>query len=486
MTKVELAKLRSMIPEMRRVRRIHFIGIGGAGMGGIAEVLANEGYAITGSDIAYNPVTDRLQAMGATIFLGHDAQQVAGASVVVVSTAIQADNPELLAARDLRIPVVRRAEMLAELMRFRHGVAVAGTHGKTTTTSLIASIYGEAGQDPTFVIGGLLNGAGCNARLGTSRYLIAEADESDASFLHLQPMVSIVTNIEADHMDTYGGDFSKLEGTFVDFLHNLPFYGLAVLCIDDEVVKGLLPRIGRQFVTYGFYPEADYRVEDFQQSADHSRFRVCRPDGSCLDVQLNLPGRHNAQNAAAAIAVACEDGIDDDAILAALKKFEGVGRRFQQYGEFDTGRGKVKLVDDYGHHPSEVRATQHAVRAGWPERRLVTVYQPHRYTRTRDLYEDFVDVLSKSDVLILLEVYSAGEAPIPGADSRALCRSIRSRGQEPIYVATPDEVPAVLAELMQDGDIVLTQGAGNIGALARKLGGFELSVKAMKQQGEQS
>ncbi|WP_107850906.1 UDP-N-acetylmuramate--L-alanine ligase [Oceanimonas marisflavi] len=485
MTKVELAKLRSMIPEMRRVRRIHFIGIGGAGMGGIAEVLANEGYAITGSDIAHNPVTDRLQAMGATIFLGHDARQVAGASVVVVSTAIQADNPELLAARDLRIPVVRRAEMLAELMRFRHGVAVAGTHGKTTTTSLVASIYGEAERDPTFVIGGLLNSAGCNARLGSSRYLIAEADESDASFLHLQPMVSIVTNIEADHMDTYGGDFSKLEGTFIDFLHNLPFYGLAVLCIDDEVVQSLLPRIGRQFVTYGFNAEADYRVEDFQQSADHSRFRVCRPDGSCLDVQLNLPGRHNAQNAAAAIAVACEDGIEDGAILAALKKFEGVGRRFQQYGEFDTGRGRVKLVDDYGHHPSEVRATQKAVRAGWPERRLVTIYQPHRYTRTRDLYEDFVDVLSKSDVLILLEVYSAGESPIPGADSRALCRSIRSRGQEPIYVATPDEVPMVLADLMQDGDIVLTQGAGNVGALARKLGAFKLSVEAMKQQGEQ-
>lgn len=485
MTKVELAKLRSMIPEMRRVRRIHFIGIGGAGMGGIAEVLANEGYAISGSDIAYNPVTDRLQAMGATIFLGHDAQQVAGASVVVVSTAIQADNPELLAARDLRIPVVRRAEMLAELMRFRHGVAVAGTHGKTTTTSLVASIYGEAELDPTFVIGGLLNSAGCNARLGTSRYLIAEADESDASFLHLQPMVSIVTNIEADHMDTYGGDFSKLEGTFVDFLHNLPFYGLAVLCIDDDVVRSLLPRIGRQSVTYGFHPEADYRVEDFHQQADHSTFRVCRPDGTCLDVQLNLPGRHNAQNAAAAIAVACEDGIEDAAILAALKKFEGVGRRFQQYGEFDTGRGRVKLVDDYGHHPSEVRATQNAVRAGWPERRLVTIYQPHRYTRTRDLYEDFVDVLSKSDVLILLEVYSAGETPIPGADSRALCRTIRSRGQEPIYVASPDEVPLVLADLMQDGDIVLTQGAGNVGALARKLGGLGLSVEAMKQQGGQ-
>ncbi|MBL1376766.1 UDP-N-acetylmuramate--L-alanine ligase [Zobellella iuensis] len=486
MTKVELAKLRSIIPEMRRVRRIHFIGIGGAGMGGIAEVLANEGYAISGSDIAYNTVTDRLAAMGATIYLGHAAEQVEEASVVVVSTAIKADNPELLAARELRIPVVRRAEMLAELMRFRHGVAVAGTHGKTTTTSLVASIYGEAGMDPTFVIGGLLNSAGCNARLGSSRYLIAEADESDASFLHLQPMVSIVTNIEADHMDTYGGDFSKLEGTFIEFLHNLPFYGLAVLCVDDPVVRELLPRLGRQFVTYGFAEDADYRVEDFSQQQDHSSFKVCRPDGSCLEVQLNLPGRHNAQNAAAAVAVACEDGIGDDAILAALKKFEGVGRRFQQYGEFDSGRGRVKLVDDYGHHPSEVRATQNAVRAGWPERRLVTIYQPHRYSRTRDLYEDFVEVLSKSDVLILLEVYSAGEAPIPGADSRALCRSIRSRGHmEPIYVATPDEVPAVLAELLQEGDLVLTQGAGNVGGLARKLGQLQLSIETMKQQGEQ-
>ncbi|WP_445401324.1 UDP-N-acetylmuramate--L-alanine ligase [Zobellella sp. An-6] len=486
MTKVELAKLRSIVPEMRRVRRIHFIGIGGAGMGGIAEVLANEGYVISGSDIAYNAVTDRLAAMGATIYLGHTAEQVEDASVVVVSTAIKADNPELLAARELRIPVVRRAEMLAELMRFRHGVAVAGTHGKTTTTSLVASIYGEAGMDPTFVIGGLLNSAGCNARLGTSRYLIAEADESDASFLHLQPMVSIVTNIEADHMDTYGGDFSKLEGTFIDFLHNLPFYGLAVLCIDDSVIRDMLPRVARQFVTYGFAEDADYRVEGFSQQQDHSSFRVCRPDGSCLDVQLNLPGRHNAQNAAAAIAVACEDGIGDDAILAALKQFEGVGRRFQQYGEFDCGRGMVKLVDDYGHHPSEVRATQNAVRAGWPERRLVTIYQPHRYSRTRDLYEDFVEVLSKSDVLILLEVYSAGEAPIPGADSRALCRTIRSRGQlEPIYVASPDEVPAVLADILQDGDLVLTQGAGNVGGLARRLGQLQLSIAAMKQQGEQ-
>ncbi|MFD1006951.1 UDP-N-acetylmuramate--L-alanine ligase [Oceanisphaera ostreae] len=485
MTKVELAKIRSMVPEMRRVRRIHFIGIGGAGMGGIAEVLAYEGYAISGSDIAYNPVTDRLAAMGATIYLGHAPEQVADVSVVVISTAISDDNPELMAARELRIPVVRRAEMLAELMRFRHGVAVAGTHGKTTTTSLIASIYGEAGRDPTFVIGGLLNSAGCNARLGSSRYLIAEADESDASFLHLQPMVSIVTNVEADHMDTYGGDFSKLEDTFIDFLHNLPFYGLAVLCIDDEVVRELMPRVSRQCVTYGFVDDADYRITDFSQNRDHCQFSVCRPDGSVLNVQLNLPGRHNAQNATAAIAVACEDGVTDKAILAALMKFEGVGRRFQQYGEFETGRGLAKLVDDYGHHPSEVRATQQAVRAGWPERRLITIYQPHRYSRTRDLYEDFVDVLSKTDVLILLEVYSAGETPIPGADSRALCRSVRSRGKmEPIYVATPGEVPKVLAELLQDGDLVLTQGAGNVGGLARQLGELQLSIAAM-QQGEQ-
>lgn len=486
MTKVELAKLRNTVPEMRRVRRIHFIGIGGAGMGGIAEVLANEGYVISGSDIAHNPVTDRLVAMGAKIYLGHAPEHVAKASVVVTSTAIREDNPELMAARELRIPVVRRAEMLAELMRFRHGVAVAGTHGKTTTTSLIASIYGEAGRDPTFVIGGLLNSAGCNARLGSSRYLIAEADESDASFLHLQPMVSIVTNIEADHMDTYGGDFSKLEDTFVDFLHNLPFYGLAVLCVDDQVVRDLMPRISRQCVTYGFVADADYRITDFSQQRDNCRFSVCRPDGSCLEVQLNLPGRHNAQNATAAIAVACEDGVGDEAILAALIKFEGVGRRFQQYGEYDTGRGHAKLVDDYGHHPSEVRATQNAVRAGWPERRLVTIYQPHRYSRTRDLYEDFVDVLSKTDVLILLEVYSAGETPIPGADSRALCRSIRSRGKmEPIYVASPDEVPQILAELLQDGDLVLTQGAGNVGGLARTLSQLQLSIAAM-QQGEQA
>jgi UDP-N-acetylmuramate--alanine ligase len=484
MTKVELAKLRTMIPEMRRVRRIHFIGIGGAGMGGIAEVLANEGYQISGSDIANNAVTQRLNELGATIFIGHEANHVAGASVVVVSTAIHSDNPEVIAARELRIPVVRRAEMLAELMRYRHGIAIAGTHGKTTTTSLVSSIYAEAERDPTFVIGGLLNSAGTNARLGSSRYLIAEADESDASFLHLQPMVSIVTNIEADHMDTYGGDFNKLKATFIEFLHNLPFYGLAVMCIDDPVIRSLLPEIGRATITYGYSDDADVQVLDFVQDHSRSSFKVRRQDGSLLAVTLNLPGRHNALNAAAAIAVATEDGIEDEAIISALARFEGVGRRFQHYGEFATGQGQVMLVDDYGHHPSEVRVTISAVRAGWPDRRLVMIFQPHRYTRTRDLYDDFAEVLSKVDVLILLDVYAAGEEPIPGADSRALCRSIRQRGQlDPVFVATPSEVPAVLAGLLAEGDLVLTQGAGNVGALARTLADLRLNVESMKQNG---
>ena len=481
MTRVELAKLRTMIPEMRRVRRIHFIGIGGAGMGGIAEVLANEGYQISGSDIANNRVTEHLASLGAEIQIGHKPENVHGASVVVVSTAIHGDNPEIIAAREQRIPVVRRAEMLAELMRYRHGIAIAGTHGKTTTTSLVSSIYAEAERDPTFVIGGLLNSAGTNARLGSSRYLIAEADESDASFLHLQPMVSIVTNIEADHMDTYGGDFNKLKATFIEFLHNLPFYGIAVVCVDDPVIRTLLPEIGRATITYGYSDDADVQVLDFVQEANRSRFTVRRQDGSLLPVSLNLPGRHNALNAAAAIAVATEDGIDDEAITGALAGFQGVGRRFQHYGEFETGKGKAMLVDDYGHHPSEVRVTINAVRAGWPERRLVMIFQPHRYTRTRDLYDDFADVLSKVDVLIMLDVYSAGEDPIPGADGRTLCRSIRQRGQlDPVFVATPAEVPAVLAELLRDGDLVLTQGAGNVGALSRNLAELQLDVVQMK------
>ncbi len=472
--------IRAMIPEMRRVKRIHFVGIGGAGMGGIAEVLVNEGYQVSGSDIAANAVTTRLANLGVQIQIGHSEHIVAGSDVVVVSTAISSENPEIVAAKQQRVPVVRRAEMLAELMRYRHGVAIAGTHGKTTTTSLIASVYGQAERDPTFVIGGLLNSAGTNARLGSSRYLIAEADESDASFLHLQPMVSVVTNIEADHMDTYGGDFEKLKDTFVEFWHNLPFYGVAVVCIDDEVVRELLPRVGRQLVTYGFSDDADVQALNFEQKGHQSQFTVRRKNRADLEVILNLPGQHNVLNALAAIAVATEDDIDDAAIVKALSEFEGIGRRFQHLGEFKTPKGEVMLVDDYGHHPSEVAATIKAARSGWPDKRLVMLYQPHRYSRTRDLYEDFTQVLSEVDCLLLLEVYAAGEAPIPGADGRALCRSIRQRGQvDPIFVKDQAELASLLPDVLQDGDLVLTQGAGNIGALAKRLSadnlGFEPS-----------
>jgi len=466
---------------MRRVERIHFVGIGGAGMGGIAEVLVNEGYKVSGSDIAPNPVVDRLTSLGACIVIGHKAENIEGASVVVVSSAIKTDNPEVAAAIEQRIPVVRRAEMLAELMRFRHGIAIAGTHGKTTTTSLIASIFAEAGTDPTFVIGGLLNSAGTNARLGAGRYLIAEADESDASFLHLQPMASVITNIEPDHMETYQGDFEKMKATYLEFCHNLPFYGVAVVCIDDAVVRELIPQIGRFVITYGFSDDADYVVSDFGQTGTQSHFVITDKNGVASQIELNLAGRHNALNATAAFAVAKDEGIATTAILAALKKFEGIGRRFQQYGEFDTGRGKVLLVDDYGHHPSEVAATLAAARSAWPDRRIVMAYQPHRYTRTRDLYEDFAKVLSSVDLLLLLEVYAAGEAAIPGADSRSLCRSIRARGQlDPIYVATPADLPAALADVLQDGDVVMTQGAGNIGALAKQLAAAKLAISALK------
>ncbi|WP_341502929.1 UDP-N-acetylmuramate--L-alanine ligase [Gallaecimonas sp. GXIMD4217] len=455
---------------MRRVERIHFVGIGGAGMGGIAEVLLGEGYQITGSDLSNNAVTERLAGLGATIWHQHGADNVAGASVVVVSTAIGADNPEIQEAQRQRIPVVRRAEMLAELMRFRRGIAVAGTHGKTTTTSLISSLLFEGGLDPTFVIGGKLNSHGSNARLGQSPYLVAEADESDASFLHLQPLMAVVTNIEPDHMETYGGDFEKLKATFVEFLHNLPFYGLAVLCVDCPVVKALSQGLGRQVLTYGFDEGADVRGRDFSQSGNQSRFVVERRDRAPLTVTLNLPGRHNAQNALAAIAVATDLGLDDQAILAALQRFEGIGRRFQHYGEFDTPKGKIMLVDDYGHHPSEVAVTIAAARAGWPDKRLVMVFQPHRYSRTRDLYEDFAEVLSQVDKLVMLEVYAAGEQPIAGADSRSLCRTIRGRSKlEPVFVSSLDDVPRVLAEVAGEGDLVITQGAGNVGTLAKQL-----------------
>lgn len=460
------------VPEMRRIRRIHFVGIGGAGMCGIAEVLLNQGYEISGSDLKTSETTQRLVSMGAKVFVGHRAENVSGVDVLVSSSAVNPQNPEVVAAREARIPVVRRAEMLGELMRYRHGIAVAGTHGKTTTTSLIASILAAGDRDPTFVIGGLLNSAGTNARLGESRYLVAEADESDASFLHLQPMVTVVTNIDADHMDTYGGDFNKLKQTFIEFLHNLPFYGLAVMCGDDPVICDVLPYVGRATVTYGFHENNDYRAVEVVQQGKTQRFRALRPNHpEPLSIFLNLPGRHNVLNALAAIAVATEEGVADSAIQAGLAEFLGVGRRFQVYGEFNLGAGEsVMLVDDYGHHPREVAATIAAVRAGWPERRLVMIYQPHRYTRTRDLFEDFADVLSSVDQLILLDVYAAGEEPIPGADGRTLSRSIRTRGAvDPIFVETIDAVPSALMNVVRPGDIVITQGAGNVGSLAADL-----------------
>jgi UDP-N-acetylmuramate--alanine ligase len=473
--------LAMQFPEMRRIRRIHFVGIGGAGMSGIAEVLANQGYLISGSDLKESNVTQRLEKMGVKVFIGHHVDHVNKADVVVTSTAVDTDNPEIIAAKEHRTPIVRRAEMLAELMRYRHGIAIAGTHGKTTTTSLIASIFAAANRDPTFVIGGLLNSAGSNAKLGASRYLIAEADESDASFLHLQPVIAVVTNIDADHMDTYQGDFNKLKQTFESFLHNLPFYGLAVLCIDDPVVAELIETVARPVLTYGLSDASDFQALDVQHDGLCSRFKVKRPNtAQPLEIFLNMPGIHNVLNATAAIAVATDEGIEDEAIQSGLAQFAGVGRRFQVYGNYMvekdsvgkdlTSTGEAMLVDDYGHHPREVAAIIASVRTSWPQRRLFMIFQPHRYSRTRDLFEDFVDVLSQVDVLIMLEVYSAGENAIPGADSRHLCRSIRNRGLvDPIFVEGIDGVPEVVKDLVAPGDIVITQGAGNVNALALEL-----------------
>ncbi|TDY01149.1 UDP-N-acetylmuramate--L-alanine ligase [Thiohalophilus thiocyanatoxydans] len=458
-------------PGMGRIKCIHFVGIGGVGMGGIAEVLINLGYEVTGSDIHENAVTRHLTQLGATIIQGHAAENITNCDVVVTSSAIVTDNPEVKAAHQQRIPVVPRAEMLAELMRFRYGIAVAGTHGKTTTTSLVASVLAEGGVDPTFVIGGRLNSAGTHARLGSGRYLVAEADESDASFMHLQPMMAIVTNIDADHMETYGGDFERLRQTFVEFLHHLPFYGLAVVCIDDEEIRNLMPSISRPIITYGLSEGADVRAINITQAANQTHFTIVQRDsGERFDVTLNMPGHHNVLNALAAIAVAHEIGIENRHIARALDNFQGIGRRFQIYGEYQIGRGKVIHVDDYGHHPREVEATIQAIRAGWPERRLVVAFQPHRYTRTRDLFEDFTRVLSEVDALVLLEVYPAGETPINGADGRSLTRAIRMRGQvEPIFVEELDELATVLNGVLQDRDILLTLGAGNIGAAAARL-----------------
>ncbi|WP_444907507.1 UDP-N-acetylmuramate--L-alanine ligase [Microbulbifer sp. SSSA008] len=471
------------VPAMRRIRRIHFIGIGGAGMSGIAEVLQNQGYEVSGSDLRESAVTDRLRKLGVKVQIGHSEENVRGVDVVVNSSAVHGDNPELIEAREKRIPIVRRAEMLGELMRYRYGIAVAGTHGKTTTTSLIASIFAADKKDPTFVIGGLVNAAGANAALGESRYLVAEADESDASFIHLQPMVTVITNIDADHMETYGGDFEKVKQIFIDFVHNLPFYGLAVVCGDDTNVQEVIPKFSRPVLTYGFDEGNDYRIVEVKQEPLRSHFTVQRPKGDLLQVSVNTPGIHNVLNATAAIAVASDEGVSDEAIRQGLIGFQGVGRRFQIYGDYavsdDTEADKVMLVDDYGHHPREVAATVKTVRDGWPDRRLVMIYQPHRYTRTRDLFEDFVQVLSEVDKLILLDVYSAGEAPIAGADGRTLARSLRNRGQvDPIFMETIDQVPPVLADLLEPGDIVLTQGAGNVGALSQRLADWRLGERS--------
>lgn len=457
---------------MGRIRHIYFIGIGGAGMSGIAEVLLNMGYQVSGSDLQISKVTERLINVGATVFQGHHAQQVENAHVVVTSTAVRNDNPEVVRAKELRIPIIPRAEMLAELMRFQFGIAIAGTHGKTTTTSLVASVLAEGGLDPTFVIGGKLNSAGTNAKLGASKYLVAEADESDASFLHLQPMISVVTNIEADHMDTYGGDFEQLKSTFNEFLHQLPFYGLAVLCIDDTVVAELVEEISKPVKTYGLNNDnADIKAFEIKQKFNQTSFKVsCKnSEGKHQDwfeITLNMPGLHNVQNALAAVTVANELGIEKEKIAQALEKFEGIGRRFQMYGDLNINNAQVMLVDDYGHHPSEVEATIQAIRSGWPDKRLVVLFQPHRYSRTRDLFEDFVHALSQVDQLLLLEVYSAGEDVIIGADSRALSRSIRNRGKvDPIFIEQHDEINQILEETIQDGDILLTLGAGNVGAI---------------------
>ena len=463
-------KLLSVIPEMRRIRDIYFVGIGGAGMSGIAEVLFNQGYKISGSDIAESKTTTRLQKLGINIFIGHKAKQIEGMDVVVVSSAIDESNPEIKAAIKLRVPIIRRAEMLAELMRYRHAIVIAGTHGKTTTTSMVASVLAQGNLDPTFVIGGLLNSAGTNAKLGASHFMVAEADESDASFLHLQPMVAVITNIDDDHMQTYDSDFEKLKQTFLDFLHNLPFYGLAVLCVDDPVIQEILPRISRPVLTYGLSPQADFRVQEVSHQNQKSSFTVSRPDKTDISLTLNMPGIHNVLNATAAIAIATDEGLKDEDITQGLESFQGVGRRFEMHGDLTFSRGKAMLVDDYGHHPTEVAANIQAVRTGWPGKRLVMIYQPHRYSRTQDLYEDFVDVLSGVDMLLLLDVYPAGEKAIKGADSKSLCRSIRQRGQlDPVFVKKHQDIPNLLEELLEDGDLLLTQGAGSVGLISTRL-----------------
>lgn len=459
-----------------KVKRIHFVGVGGSGMSGIAEVLANQGFDVSGSDLAASATTHRLADKGVRVVIGHTAENVTGADAVVVSTAVKDDNPEVVAAREHHIPIVPRAQMLAELMRLKQGIAIAGTHGKTTTTSLTASCLAEAGLDPTFVIGGRLNSAGANARLGSGEFLVAEADESDASFLFLSPVISVVTNIDQDHMDTYGQDFGRLKQAFVDFVHRLPFYGVAVMCVDDPNVREILPQVAKQVVTYGYSEGANIRAENVRASGDGSgrmHFDCVRTNGSVsrIPVTLNLPGEHNVRNALAAIAVATEVGAGDAAIQKALAEFNGVGRRFQRYGEVQLpAGGKFTLIDDYGHHPAEMAATLAAARGAFPGRRIVLSFQPHRYTRTRDCFEDFVKVLSAADAVLLAEVYAAGEAPIVAADGRSLARALRVAGKvEPVFVEDIAAMPQAILDAAQDGDVVITLGAGSIGSVPGKL-----------------
>lgn len=451
----------------RAFPRVHFIGIGGVGMSGIAEVLVTLGYQVSGSDQNDSATTRRLAKLGARIHPGHAADHINGADVVVVSSAIHADNPELAAAQEQRIPVVPRAEMLAELMRFKRGIAIAGTHGKTTTTSLTASVLSEAGLDPTFVIGGQLLSAGANAKLGDGQWLVAEADESDGSFLRLNPLIAVVTNIDADHLENYGGDFNRLKQAFSEFLHRLPFYGLAVLCIDDPEVALLAAQMPRNVVRYGFDENADVRATQVEQFNGAMRFALHLPDAATITVSLNLPGRHNVLNALAAAAIAWQLGVPGEVIGRALEKFQGIGRRFNIIGELDFGRGKALIVDDYGHHPRELEAVFAAARGGWPERRLVVAFQPHRYSRTRDLFDDFAAVLSSADAVVLTEVYAAGETPIIGADAKSLARAIRARGRiDPVVVPGARDLATVLVDVLQDGDLLLLMGAGDIGHVA--------------------
>ncbi|MES2073129.1 MAG: UDP-N-acetylmuramate--L-alanine ligase [Pseudomonadota bacterium] len=459
-----------------KVKHIHFVGIGGSGMSGIAEVLLNLGYTISGSDLGSNAASQRLAALGAKVMLGHEAENIAGADAIVTSTAVKSDNPEVIAARARHIPIVPRAMMLAELMRLKSGIAIAGTHGKTTTTSLVASVLAQGGLDPTFVIGGRLNSAGANAKLGSGDFIVAEADESDASFLNLLPVIEVITNIDADHMETYGHDFAKLKQAFIEFTQRLPFYGVAVLCLDDAHVREIMPFVSKPIVTYGFHADADIRAVNAEAVGGKMQFTVVQDGYADMQVSLNQPGMHNVQNACAAIAIAREVGVADQDTQIALSEFNGVGRRFTRYGEIalppvdGAAAGSFALVDDYGHHPVEMAATLSAARGAYPGRRLVLAFQPHRFTRTRDLFEDFVKVISTADAVVLAEVYAAGEAPIVAADGRALARAVRVTGKiEPVFVEDINEMPGSLLHVLKDGDVVIVMGAGSISAVPGKL-----------------